>query len=99
MDTSHLFLGAAYFNFEPTEYVSTLQSLSRWFHISAASGVDGEGNNFSEASKSQQKLLLEIVQSPKIKVIEVWQGHLNNFEGFCRAIIDLKKLVNLDEIN
>ncbi len=98
MDTSHLFLGAAYFNFEPTEYVSTLQSLIRWFHISAASGVDGEGNNFSEASKIQQELLLEVMRSPKIKVIEVWQGHLNNFEGFHRAIIDLEKLLNLDEI-
>lgn len=94
MDTSHLFLGAEFFGFDPSEYVSDLDELIRWFHISAASGVDGEGNNFSDANAVQRKIIRCIMQDPRIKVIEVWQGHLNNFEGFHKAILDLYQMMS-----
>ena len=97
MDTSHLFLGAEFFNFDSSEYVSDLRELISWFHISAASGIDGEGNNFSDANKYQREMLAGIMRSPKTKVIEVWQGHLNYFEGFRNAISDLRDLMDSEE--
>lgn len=93
MDTSHLFLGAEYFNFNASSYVEILNRFTSWFHISAASGIDGEGDSFSDAKLEQQILLKEILKSPKTKVIEVWQGHLNNFEGFYSAFLDLYQLM------
>lgn len=86
-------MGSEYFNFDASTYVSTLEKYTNWFHISAASGIDGEGDSFSNAKLEQQILLQEIMRIPKTKVIEVWQGHLNNFAGFHAAIFDLHQLM------
>lgn len=99
MDTSHLFLGSEFHNFSAGEFVSDLASLTSWYHISAASGIDGEGGEFTSLNQIQRKLTREILATPKSKVIEVWQGHLNNFEGFESAISDLRHLEISKDLN
>jgi hypothetical protein len=97
MDTSHLFLGSQYFGFNEKDVLSELSSQSSWYHISAASGVDGEGNGFAGMDRVQSQVIRDLLHSDKIKVIEVWQGHLNNYEGFHLAFQDLYSLVNPGE--
>lgn len=92
MDTSHLFLGSEYFGFNASSLFSDLLPQTSWFHISAASGIDGEGDNFLSMSPEQAELIKLVLYTKKPKVIEVWQGHLNDFEGFHLAIRDLYSL-------
>jgi sialic acid synthase SpsE len=93
MDTSHLFLGSEYFGFEANSVFSSVLAQTSWFHISSSSGIDGEGNGFQDIDSSQSKLIRQVVKLDKPKVIEVWQGHLNNFEGFHLALRDLYSLM------
>ena len=99
LDTSHLFLGSEYFGFDSKKVIAELSNQISWYHISAASGIDGEGNNFLGISPEQGSVIKKSIQSAKPKVVEVWQGHLNNFEGFRLAIRDLYSLVNSGAID
>ena len=91
MDTSHLFMGKNYYGFNEFEIVEKLKSQISWFHISGASGIDGEGRGFATLNQSERKLMSAILKSDKIKIIEVWQGHLDNYYGFQNAIENLYK--------
>jgi N-acetylneuraminate synthase len=99
LDTSHLFLGSEYFGFDSKKVIAELSNQISWYHISAASGIDGEGNDFLGMSPEQGSVIKKSIQSAKPKVVEVWQGHLNNFEGFRLAIRDLYSLVNSGAID
>ncbi len=92
MDTSHLLLGANYFNFDPKKLVSMISPNIIHSHISDASGNDGEGMPFGSGKDSNTHLILDICDLDIIKVIEVWQGHINNFEGFKVALSKLREL-------
>jgi hypothetical protein len=94
MDTSHLFMGKNYYGFNEFEIVERLKSQIRWFHISGAAGIDGEGRGFATLNQSERKLMSDILESDKIKIIEVWQGHLDNYYGFQNAIENLYKEFN-----
>ena len=92
MDTSHLLLGATYFDFDPKKLVTLLSPNMIHSHISDASGIDGEGMPFGIGKESNTQLILDVCDLDIIKVIEVWQGHVNNFEGFKVALMKLKEL-------
>ena len=62
---------------------------TKQIHLSLADGVDGEGVGFSELSSQNRETILQILSLPYVKVIEVWQGHLNEFMGFRDSIIQL----------
>jgi hypothetical protein len=87
MDTSHLFMGKNYYGFEELGIVEKLKSQIKWFHISGASGIDGEGRGFTTLTQGESKLMSDILKSDKIKIVEVWQGHLDNYYGFQNAIV------------
>lgn len=91
MDTSHLFMGKNYFGFNELEIVENLKPQIKWFHISGASGIDGEGRSFATLNNDERNLIGKILKSEKTKIIEVWQGHLNNFYGFQEAIETLDR--------
>ncbi len=99
MDTSHLFLSSEYFGFDSEAVTEELSNLTSWYHISAASGIDGEGNSFLDMSKVQESVIKKVIRTEKPKVVEVWQGHLNHFEGFQMAIRDLYDLVNSGDLD
>jgi N-acetylneuraminate synthase len=94
MDTSHLFMGKNYFGFDELGIVEKLKSQIEWFHISGASGIDGEGRGFSTLNQGERNLISDILKSKKIKIIEVWQGHLDNYFGFQNAIETLDREFN-----
>jgi len=41
---------------------------------------------------SNTRLILDMCDLDIVKVIEVWQGHINNFEGFKVSLLKLKEL-------
>ena len=63
-----------------------LKNLSCHLHLADSIGIDGEGVKIGEGDESNRPYLIESINSDKVKVLEVWQGHLNNFEGFHKAI-------------
>jgi sialic acid synthase SpsE len=66
-----------------------LMSLTSHIHISGADGLDGEGTSFSSMDPNSLKILRNCLNKNTTKVIETWQGHLDNFSGFHKSIYDL----------
>ena len=91
LDTAHLILGSNYFGFNSTELVDSILPWIVHSHISDASGFDGEGLDFGVEGDKNMELIFKILNLDVVKVIEVWQGHLNNYEGFRKALISLKE--------
>lgn len=86
LDTSHFLLSS---NFEAFDAVNAYESIKNnigYFHLGGASGIDGEGKGIEEFFLSHSKLFSEIIQADKIKICEVWQGHLDDFSGFRTAL-------------
>ena len=65
---------------------------TKHIHLSLADGIDGEGVGFSELSSQNKQLILQTLSLPQVKVIEVWQGHLNEFKGFRDSMMQLYTL-------
>jgi N-acetylneuraminate synthase len=86
LDISHFKLGVEYWGAPLHDLFNDLLETSNHFHISDAAGLDGEGLPFGEGSGDIRIYLDRIIPRPGMKVIEVWQGHLNSFEGFTKAI-------------
>lgn len=92
MDTAHLFMGQNYNNYDANYICEQLKSLTCWFHISGASGIDGEGTNFDLINNGQKTILKNIILNEKVKIVEVWQGHLDKYLGFQQALENIRKL-------
>ncbi len=93
LDISHAFMC----NFKDKNFLKEiLKSLDliKHIHIAGASGIDGEGEPLSSIQGEQLDFLHKILKLPYLKVIEVWQGHLNNFYGFKNALSELEKILS-----
>jgi sialic acid synthase SpsE len=66
-----------------------LMKLTLHIHISGAEGLDGEGTSFKSKNPIANSILTNCLNKKHIKVIETWQGHLDNFSGFHQSIYDL----------
>lgn len=86
LDISHFKLGVEYWGAPLHDLFDTLLDISTHFHISDAAGLDGEGLPFGEGSGDIKIYLDKIMEKTGTKVIEVWQGHLNDYAGFIDAI-------------
>ncbi len=92
LDISHAFMcGFKEKNF--LTFLSNNFNLVKHLHIAGAEGLDGEGESLKKMTALQQKFLNEVMDLPCIKVIEVWQGHLNNFIGFKKALCELEEII------
>ena len=89
MDISHLLLGSNYFKFNSQDFLEILRDRIRFFHISDAVGIDGEGSHFDLTDLKKVELFNSVLGIEGRKTIEVWQGHFDHFNGFKRAIRDL----------
>lgn len=94
MDYSHLILGRNYFGFDAEHVLETLFPQIKHIHVCDAKGIDGEGMQIGEGDPGNLDLIRTISKFSTLKVIEVWQGHLNHFWAFKKAI---SKLVQLEE--
>jgi len=86
LDLSHLILSANYAKKDWREWCDRLMPLARHIHIADAIGIDGEGIVFGEGDLGDPGTYLN---GPQRKVLEVWQGHLSEGDGFENAIRQL----------
>lgn len=92
LDLSHLIMCCNYYHADLSSAIDQLLPTTKHIHLSLADGVDGEGVGFSELSSHNKELIQQILSLPQVKVIEVWQGHLNEFSGFRDSIMQLYSL-------
>lgn len=86
LDLSHLILSANYSKADWRVWCDRLMPLARHIHIADAVGIDGEGIEFGEGDLGDPS---QYVDGPGRKVLEVWQGHLSEGDGFDKAIRQL----------
>jgi N-acetylneuraminate synthase len=92
LDTSHLLMSAKYFEYDPSLILKLLRNQILHFHLADATGIDGEGVHLGQGDVENQNFLSEVLGYPQRKVLEVWQGHLNLYQGFFDAILSVKDL-------
>lgn len=85
LDVCHFLMGLSAKTVTHNDF-DILKNLSCHLHLADSIGIDGEGVKIGEGDESNRPYLIESINSDKVKVLEVWQGHLNNFEGFHKAI-------------
>ncbi|MEP5625344.1 MAG: N-acetylneuraminate synthase family protein, partial [Hyphomicrobiales bacterium] len=86
LDLSHLILSANYAKANWKEWCELLLPLSRHLHIADAIGIDGEGIEFGQGDLGDPT---PYINGSGRKVLEVWQGHLSEGDGFENAIRQL----------
>jgi sialic acid synthase SpsE len=92
MDICHMILGRNYFGFSSTEIMKITNQQIKHIHIADAAGIDGEGLDIGDGEAENIELIRESLDFDCMKVIEVWQGHLDNGAGFKKAILSLVDL-------
>ena len=94
MDVCHLCMGDSVFDFDALESINALSDLIEHVHIADAAGIDGEGLQFGEGDPKNIPAIEAAMKFDCIKVIEVWQGHLDDGAGFAKALNRLHELFN-----
>lgn len=88
LDISHLIMSANFYTDDWYEWYKDLKQNTKHMHLSDSYGINGEGIEFG---KGELRNIQELLDTDTLKVLEVWQGHLNNFSGFKEAINFLEK--------
>jgi sialic acid synthase SpsE/sugar phosphate isomerase/epimerase len=86
LDSSHLLLGEAAFGYKAKEIIQALRENIVHWHISDAQGLDGEGLPLGSGGPQNEALIASLLEEVGLKVIEVWQGHFYDYEGFKVAV-------------
>jgi sialic acid synthase SpsE len=87
LDIAHLIMSANASEDDWRLWLKKLMPFSRHIHLSDSYGIDGEGVEFGKGELGNPK---KIMSTNQIKVLEIWQGHLNDFEGFKSAVKSLR---------
>ena len=91
LDLCHVILSANSSGVDYKNWMNRLLRYSKHAHLADATGQDGEGLPFGDGEFMDYE---KIFSTNQIKVIEVWQAHLNNGYGFKKAIKDLRREIN-----
>ena len=76
-----------------------LLSITKHLHISGAEGLDGEGTAINIIDENTKIVFKKCLNLNKMKVIETWQGHLDNFMVFVNLsliYLNLKSRMQID---
>ena len=92
MDICHLILGKNYYNFSACDIIDNLKNQIKHIHIADAAGIDGEGLAIGDGDPENIALIEQVLHYDCLKVIEVWQGHLDNGAGFKQALVKLAEI-------
>lgn len=92
MDICHLILGRNYYNFSADSLLNDIKKQIKHIHIADAVGTDGEGLSIDEDNIENMTIIKKMLDYDCLKVIEVWQGHLDNGAGFKNEITKLTKI-------
>jgi len=94
LDISHFILSCNQKKIDLKFFFIKFKNLFMHYHISDASGLDGEGLSIGKGDLLRyKKILSDILNNKDIKVIESWQGHLNNGLIFINDISKLEKII------
>ena len=88
LDVAHLIMSANSAGENWKNWFDLLIDNTKHIHLSDSYGTDGEGVEFGKGELGTPKIVLDL---DLIKVLEVWQGHLNGFNCFKLAVKDLRK--------
>ncbi|MGQ4552569.1 N-acetylneuraminate synthase family protein [Dermabacteraceae bacterium CCM 9519] len=93
LDISHTKLAANFAKRPFSEYVDIMGPYTEHLHIVDAVGVDGEGVQVGDGEVDFRDLAERLDRyAPGVSFIpEIWQGHVNNGEGFFVALDRLQK--------
>jgi len=93
LDISHTKLAANFLGISLSEAVALLAPHTTHLHLVDATGVDGEGVQVGEGEVDWGQLASQLNElSPTASFIpEIWQGHVNNGQGFWTALDRLEK--------
>ena len=94
LDFSHLVMAASFYNESWKSWYKELKPCAEHIHISDASDSKSEGLMFGDGIIGD---FSEILQIQKMKIIECWQGHINEGEGFKESLEILYKQFNTSE--
>lgn len=88
LDISHTTLAANFAGVALADFVAELAPLADHLHLVDATGVDGEGVQIGEGDIDWPALASQLdALAPGVSFIpEIWQGHVNNGEGFWIAL-------------
>ena len=88
LDFSHLVMSADYFSADWKDWYHRLKSLTEHVHISDANGPTSEGLMIGNGRIGNFSEILDI---NKNKILECWQGHINQGQGFKESLEILEK--------
>lgn len=88
LDIAHLIMSANSANSDWKLWLKELTPYTKHYHLSDSYGTDGEGVDFGKGDLGDPR---RIISMDDVKVLEVWQGHLNQFQGFKSAVKSLRK--------
>ena len=92
MDVCHLFMGREYYEFSEVNLIDRLKANTKHIHIADSIGIDGEGIQIGEGNPKNIDVFKKVLNYECLKVIEVWQGHLDRGAGFHGALNNLYEL-------
>jgi len=92
MDICHLLMGQSAFKFNAKELLNRLAPQIEHLHLADSSGFDGEGMLFGEGDEGNNEVIKAALEIDCVKVIEVWQGHLNSYNGFAAALTKISEM-------
>ncbi|MEJ2653030.1 MAG: N-acetylneuraminate synthase family protein [Gammaproteobacteria bacterium] len=92
LDICHMIMGRNCYGFDAEELIDRLAPLVGHVHIADAAGIDGEGMPIGEGEPENLALFNRALGFAGLKVIEVWQGHLDQGAGFRKALMKLEEL-------
>jgi N-acetylneuraminate synthase len=94
LDLSHYILSCNYYNYNLFKYFHNNVSIFKHYHVSDAKGTDGEGILIGKGEIIKSGLLDIILKDKhKVKVLETWQGHLNDLSKFKEDINTIVKIL------
>ena len=97
MDISHTALSSNYFKFDFYHLLHELIDQTAHLHIADASKSNQEGQQIGEGDLDFTKLLKIYTNTDKSYsfIPEIWQGHLNEGEGFHKALSIIEECIGI----
>ncbi len=94
LDICHLFMCKSKLKTNFLDVYRKLKKKSLHYHIADSSGIDDEGLQIGKGKKENLNIIKNTLKSKDQKVIEVWQGHLDNYRGFVESIKIISEFLN-----
>ncbi len=93
LDVSHAQLACNWGGWNLPDYIATLMPVTRHLHIADAAGMDGEGLQIGEGEIDFAAIMPSLVRTDLPLLLEIWQGHKFNGDGFWLALRRLEDIL------